>query len=306
MSTRRNTTAVPNRRIPTEALRTNTPNTSINSAQIFNGQSANGRLAGQHAAFAQQQLQQQQYAQNSASLQNDNSELPTRMTIAQAITLITLRLGKVETHIYELLYNQQEMGLNGGISETGDVVMIEKGVLNSILSRLDALETKTESSQGNTPSTAEFTILKQNVESLKPALVQTKTALTNTAKETKKQIMLFRSELNETRDALAALHALTMENNQAILMMGVNTDILEDSEELITDENGTLLEETPLEESNIEGEREEEEREEEEISKENNSSELSSMEDTTLITSLSNKSSVFLGNEISFSNVASI
>lgn len=245
MSGRRNT-AVTNRRVSNDSIRSSTPNTSINSAQLFNSPVASGRLAGQHAALAQQQMQQQQFNQHTSTSTSNSTNMdgPSRMTIAQAITLITLRLGKVETQIYEILYQNSELGLGHTMSmnmedgvENGDVMMIERGVLNSLLSRLDALESKSETSISSGPSTAEFTILKQNVETLKPALVQTKTALTNTAKEMKKQVDSFRNELNETKELLEALHAMTLENNQTILMMGMNSELLEEEENFSNEVN---------------------------------------------------------------------
>jgi hypothetical protein len=259
MSGRRNT-AVPNRRVSNESIRTSAPNTSINSAQLFNSQAASGRLAGQHAALAQQQMQQQQFNQSTSTSNSTNVDGPSRMTIAQAITLITLRLGKVETQIYEILYQNSELGLGHTMNmnmddgvENGNVMMIERGVLNSLLSRLDALESKSETSISSGPSTAEFTILKQNVETLKPALVQTKTALTNTAKEMKKQVDSFRNELNETKELLEALHAMTLENNQTILMMGMNSELLEEEAEMNEDSNISIInDEEVLEDDDLE------------------------------------------------------
>jgi hypothetical protein len=59
-----------------------------------------GRLAGQQAQLQQQQMQQQMKQQMQEPKDQGLASV-NRMTLAQAITLITLRLGKVETHLNE-------------------------------------------------------------------------------------------------------------------------------------------------------------------------------------------------------------
>jgi len=83
-----------------------TPQPSINSAQMFANQQRggqgpnipNGRLAGQQAAMQQKQMQQQSYQQGEEQ-KIDKLSSVNKMTIAQAITLITLRLGAVESKL---------------------------------------------------------------------------------------------------------------------------------------------------------------------------------------------------------------
>ena len=84
------------------------PQPSINSSQMFaaganqrmgpgSGQ-VSGRLAGQQAALSQKQMMEQQKQQMSNNSADALGSIK-KMTIAQAITLITLRLGKVETQL---------------------------------------------------------------------------------------------------------------------------------------------------------------------------------------------------------------
>ena len=83
------------------------PISSIGSAQVLSqrreqqGQPS-GRLAGQHATYSQQQqqkMQQQQQQQQQKTTGNP------KITIAQAITLISLRLGKLENSVMQLEIN---------------------------------------------------------------------------------------------------------------------------------------------------------------------------------------------------------
>jgi hypothetical protein len=103
-------------------------------------------------------------------------------------------------------------------------------VIDSIILRLESLEKRSSVSGSN----AEMLLLKQQVETLKPTIVQSKNALTASVKDQKdlkQQIQLLRNELNESKDLLAALQALTMDNSQKILAMG-EFEVIEGQEEL--------------------------------------------------------------------------
>jgi hypothetical protein len=155
---------------------------------------------------------QNQYAQQPAK---EGIAGISKLTIAQAITLITLRLGKLETHLHNV--NNGMAAMSGEGSE--NLALIDKSVIDSIMLRLESLEKRSSASGSN----AEMLLLKQQVETLKPTIVQSKTALTASVKEQKdlkQQIQLLRNELNESKDLLAALQALTMDNSQKILAMG--------------------------------------------------------------------------------------
>ena len=163
-----------------------------------------------------------------------------RMTLAQAITLITLRLGKVETHLQE--HDNSQMSGSG----------LDSGIIDVIMSRLDALESQglsqsqsqspVTNSNANANSSLEVTALKQNVDVLKTAISQSKSsfaALTNEHKALKQEVESLKSEL-------ASLQGLTMENNRQIMKLSLAVDLdgdadlnLEDGglEELSNDDN---------------------------------------------------------------------
>jgi hypothetical protein len=205
------------------------PQPSINSSQLFSqgqqqqGQGqmrpgTNGRLAGQQAQLQQQQMQQQMKQQMSEPRDQGLASV-NRMTLAQAITLITLRLGKVETHLQE--HDNSQMSGSG----------LDSGIIDVIMSRLDALESQGPShshshshspvTNSNTNSSLEVTALKQNVDVLKTAISQSKSsfvALTNEHKALKQEVESLKAEL-------ASLQGLTMENNQQLMKLSLAVDL---------------------------------------------------------------------------------
>jgi hypothetical protein len=84
------------------------PQPSINSAQLFANQARpgqgpsmpTGRLAGQQAEMQQKQQMQQMQQQKTEGISS-----VSKMTIPQAITLITLRLGALESKIIIVPFN---------------------------------------------------------------------------------------------------------------------------------------------------------------------------------------------------------
>ena len=196
------------------------PQPSINSSQLFSqGQQGqirpgtNGRLAGQQAQLQQQQMQQQMLKQQMAEPADQGLASINRMTLAQAITLITLRLGKVETFLQE----------NDRSSTTG--VGLDSGIIDVIMSRLEALETQSQSQtqvQNNGPTNSlEVAALKQSTDILKTAISQTKSSITVLTNENKS----LRQEVEALKAELSALNNLTMENNQQIMKLSLAVDI---------------------------------------------------------------------------------
>jgi hypothetical protein len=190
------------------------PQPSINSAQMFAnqarpGQGPNiptGRLAGQQAAMQQQDMQKQSYQQGQKA---DKLSSVSKMTIPQAITLITLRLGALESK----MMNSGDVHGSNFDGESG----IDPGFLQSIMSRLESIEKRPTSGTSSSP---ELNLLKQQFETLKQAVVQSKGSTVTLAKENvalKTQIENLKKELTETKELVTALQNLTMDNSQKIL-----------------------------------------------------------------------------------------
>jgi hypothetical protein len=210
------------------------PQPSINSAQVFANQARsgpgpnipNGRLAGQQAQMQQKQQMQQQQQQMQQKPEGVGGV--SKMTIAQAITLITLRLGAIETKIIQIEHEPQLSGhglSNDGLSNDGqdNMVLIDKTVIQSITSRIESLEKRSLGPASN--SGPEVALLKQNFETVKQAVIQTKGVVTTISKENKElktQVDNLKNDLTETRELLAALQNLTMDNSQKLLDFSVN------------------------------------------------------------------------------------
>lgn len=221
------------------------PQPSINSAQIFANQAKpgsgpsmpTGRIAGQQAAMQQQQQMQ--------GPPNNKLSSITKMTIPQAITLITLRLGVLESKVMNQDYSNN-MGFEG---ETG----IDSGFLQSIMSRLEELENRPASAV-SVESGQELNLMKPQFETIKQAVIQTKNSTVSLIKENnalKTQVENMRKELSETKELIGALQNLTMDNSQKILdlSMSVPMEYKEDSgmiplpslQDGLTDDNFTDL-----------------------------------------------------------------
>jgi hypothetical protein len=214
------------------------PNTSIGSAQVFSqqGQQSTGKIAGQQAALAQKQQMMQQQQQRQQQQQQGGIEGVSKMTVPQAITLITLRLGKLEENTHKQIFS----GENGGSQ-------IDDSVIESIMNRLDAVEKREPSTAisaattnaTNAAANAEMILLKQQFEALKPVLTQLKTASTNVAKENKslkQQIELLKNELDETKELVITLQNITMDNSQKISTFAFTNDDQLFSTEVVDDE----------------------------------------------------------------------
>ena len=207
------------------------PQPSINSAQMFANQHRTGagpniptgKLAGQQAALAQKNMMAQKYEQS-----QDQGGLGSisKMTVAQAITLITLRLGKVETQ----LFNSVSSGGMGMESVGEDNVLVDKNVIQSLISRIDALEKKPASASGT--SNQEVALLKQQFETIKPIVIQSK----NTSTSLKQQMDALKAELNETKELVVALQNLTMDNSNKI--MAFNSIFSANGDEVYIDNTG--------------------------------------------------------------------
>jgi len=237
MSVNRSVAAAQRRRAaPADPVQMRGPNTSINSAQLFANQSKPGngpnipvgKLAGQQA----QQNMSRQYEQQSASNAAGGIESLSKMTLPQAITLITLRLGKVETMLQNQtmgtsMRSNMQFGNDGDNEGESDMVQIDASILQSILSRLESLEKRNAASSAAGASSPEIILLKQQFETIKPILTQTKSstnALVKEHKDFKSQFDALRNDLEETKELVIALQNLTMDNSQKLLAFDMSND----------------------------------------------------------------------------------
>ena len=213
MSANRSVQAAQRRRTgPTESIPTRGPQPSINSSQMFANQSRPG--SSQRMGPGQQPQQQ-----------NTSGSLG-KLSIAQAITLITLRLGSLENKVSNFNGNA---GLSSGlnINEEG-LAIIDQSVIESIISRLESLEKRSSSTPSSLP---EFNLLKQQFEPVKQAVVQTKTSVSNLLKENKSlksEVETLKSDLIQTREFVESLHNVILENNQKLMGFSLEGEEMEE------------------------------------------------------------------------------
>ena len=181
MSSARSITAARNRRAgdPSPKLQIQPPTrpgTSISAQSAF---SQNVYPQQQQQQHQQQQQQQQQQnkgnnlrvsgKQSTASQPKPSNGLPfTKLTISDAIGLVTLRLGRVEQFIMEI----QENGLDSSSSNIPEnSKLVDNSVLTSIINRLDSLEKK-ESAYVNTDKIAKIETDVANIKLLLESFTQ--------------------------------------------------------------------------------------------------------------------------------------
>jgi Ni,Fe-hydrogenase I large subunit len=245
MSANRSVQAAQRRRAgpPETTTRSTIPQPSINSAQLFANQARsgpgpnipNGRLAGQQAAFQQKQMQQQMLSKESKDA--DKLSSVNKMTITQAITLITLRLGAIET---KLMHNDKPEG-NMNMN-------MDAEIMSTIMERLNELETRSSNTNTNTNSNSnsnsslEIALLKQQIEAINKSLTQNKG--NKEVNNLKTQIEEMRNELNQTKELLSILQNVVLENSKKILDLSMcnNEEDYEEQNEIVGNDLKEMIE----------------------------------------------------------------
>ena len=135
----------------------NRPGTSIGSHAAFapqqqtapaynhNAQPNNVRAGrpGQQQQMPRQKQQSAAYQQVQNSQQQEKASLPfSKLSISDAIGLITLRLGRVEQWVIETDHENEVNGHSesGSLNIPENSKIIDSSILNNIVSRLDSLE----------------------------------------------------------------------------------------------------------------------------------------------------------------------
>ena len=187
MSASRSVAAAQRRRAgPPEPQQLRGPNTSINSSQVFSQNQqlkpgTTGRLAGQQAA-----LQQQQYLQGQSQSQNqsqNSNQATSKMSVAQAITLITLRLGRVEHQLQNLDPSSNNEGMDSSL-------------IDSILQRLDMLEhDEKPNTINNSQVQDDFIKIKQQLEINKTGII----SIRNSSAVNTKDVRIVKNEIELLR-----------------------------------------------------------------------------------------------------------
>ena len=114
------------------------PGTSIASQSALQS-GGNRRIQSQ----TQQQQQQPMSQSKMAQQQQQQQQTPQRikLSVSDAVGLITLRLGRVE----QILIDQEGAAANGGGAIPDGTQLVDKSVFSSIINRLEAAEAKAKS-----------------------------------------------------------------------------------------------------------------------------------------------------------------
>jgi len=200
MSGNRSIAAAQRRRATPNTVEKNPPRTSINSSHIFN---------------------------------NEQSKQPTqeyqKLTIPQVITLITLRLGKLETTLDNISHELINNNVNGSTLNVNEhnesnVSLVDDDLISNIIERLESLEGK------DTFPNPEIVSLKTSTEVLKTAVLQNKNANNPINKDLKKQMAGIKSDIS-------TLQNITNEINESIYSLTLSKLTDEDQNEDDENEN---------------------------------------------------------------------
>jgi hypothetical protein len=175
-------------------------------------------IAGQ-PAFSQQQGKRSVTAPNSNSTPNvpvTNANTNAKLSISDAIGLITLRLGRVEQIIMDAEHNG---GFNVGATSSipDNTHLVDKSVINSIVNRLDSLEKREKETPNNNNQTSK---LETEIRDIKDLLMSQILKYEKFTSETNKKFV----ELNETIED----HKKTFDDfDQAIIEIEKKQELLD-------------------------------------------------------------------------------
>jgi hypothetical protein len=162
-----------------------------------------------------------------------------KLSISDAIALITLRLGRVETIVSNYDPNAGSGGGNHQMNYDENMRMVDQQVFNSIVSRLDALEKGRNVGAVSGVIEQRLGVLEKNQKILIEKQQQTPVVVTQAPEETmvvnglteeqlkpmEESIESVKSELSSLKDLLLKLQSFTMETNQKL------ADIVFDAED---------------------------------------------------------------------------
>jgi len=164
----------------------------------------------QVAMRQQQQTNQPRQQQMNQRPSQPNGQKPVQkqqLTIEQAITLITLRLGRLELGFQQFDSHESNGSMNEDLAQ-------------NILTRLETLEDIENDNTNNNnnrqePDTTEITMLKQQMETMKQFI-------TKSFKTVNTTISSFKNEITDLRKSLQSLEKISIENNAQLMVLSMN------------------------------------------------------------------------------------
>ena len=161
-----------------------------------------------------------------------------KLSVSDAIALITIRLGRVETFINQLPpLDQLESFSSSHTEETGNnMSLVNDNVFQSIVTRLERLEKERLEKSQNTNNDKKVLELEKMVSSLeqKIQLLQDTHSLPKTVdtKEIDDKVTSLDTQINQLKDTVLSLQTYTMTTNTKLIdLIITNTEMNENQEE---------------------------------------------------------------------------
>jgi len=190
-------------------------------------------IAGQPAFSQQQQLKRNLTAPNSTPNVPVTTNSNPKLSISDAIGLITLRLGRVEQILIDA---EQNGGLGNGSSIPDNTHLVDKSVINSIVNRLDSLEKRDKETSSNQQTSK----LEIEIRDIKDLLMSQILKYEKFTSETNKNLDLLNNTVNELNETVEE-HKKTFDDfDQAIVeiekkqeLMGIDFIIKQNNDDCV-------------------------------------------------------------------------
>lgn len=205
-----------------------------------------GTSIGSHAAFApQQQYQQMPPPPNNvrvakAPIQQTQQQVPTnglpfsKLSISDAIGLITLRLGRIEQFVIDSENGEGLSSVSHGGNIPENSKIIDNSVLISMINRLDSLEKRESSTSASSINNEQFTKLEKELKETKDLLSHLLFKFELFTKETNEKFTDFENAFSEIEKGMVP--QLFEEINDTI-----SANIIEETENAVVEETNTNL-----------------------------------------------------------------
>ena len=187
--------------------------------------SARQRRAGEPVGLQQQQQQQQRMQPERGGgvrpgMPNQQQQQPImnpKLSVSDAIALITLRLGRVETIVSNLPNEPRGDGEIGGQMYDENMRMVDQNVFNSIVSRIDTLEKNQKlliEKQKAAPVAQTATVTAPIKQMVQETII--KDVSDEKIEPMRESIEVLKDEVVELKDLLMKLQSFTMETNKKL------------------------------------------------------------------------------------------
>jgi hypothetical protein len=161
--------------------------------------------------------------------EKQNGPVPiTKLTVSDAIGLVTLRLGRLEQFMLDV---QAEGGISAGSSVElpENTQLVDKSVINSIINRLDVVE-KREPTKGTGTSGAQLTKLETELKEIKELLLNNIMKFEKLSLKYETHVRENDEKFNELSASVLDLETNISQINEGIELNQIQNDILIENE----------------------------------------------------------------------------